>query len=463
MAAACAVVDVGGGVQAEAASAGGRGCTRGRTAGSAPGRASMEAKRPGKSGRYFRVLNCASEYGLSLLTWGRQWDWMTPRSASRNATGLEVIEEPRSAWMVSWPAADALLGAGGGDELLGQGGGLAGGDHPADGVAGVDVEDHVEVVVRPFRRAVQLGDVPGPDLVRPGGEQLGLHRGGVGGLRGGARGSRRPRAAAGRRWTASPGRCPRPAGSPTPRPGARSANRGACSASRIAWPLGRGQGAGLGPVPVRHRRRPGRGRAGPVAAVPAGLRHARRRGTPPGCRSAAPAAVIASVGHGVGPARCPRPRRASPRAPEVLPGPPPRSGTWPAPAPAGPSPCQPGDLRVPRIGRRAAPRLLQPGQRPGVRARRHSRSGLEYRPSRRRIAPFSPVGRRVVLGQDLLLVLRGERPPACPLRHLRIRTPCSSRQPPDQDRRSPAARSSPAGHRHLGKVSIPALGGPVIT
>ena len=27
---------------------------------------------------------------------------MTPRSASRNATGLEVIEEPRSAWMVSW-------------------------------------------------------------------------------------------------------------------------------------------------------------------------------------------------------------------------------------------------------------------------------------------------------------------------------------------------------------------------
>ena len=50
-----------------------------------------------------RVLNCASEYGLSLLTCGREWDWMTPRSASRNATGLEVIEEPRSAWMLSCP------------------------------------------------------------------------------------------------------------------------------------------------------------------------------------------------------------------------------------------------------------------------------------------------------------------------------------------------------------------------
>jgi hypothetical protein len=28
---------------------------------------------------------------------------VTPRSASRNATGLEVIEEPRSAWMASCP------------------------------------------------------------------------------------------------------------------------------------------------------------------------------------------------------------------------------------------------------------------------------------------------------------------------------------------------------------------------
>src|SRR6202022_1413781 len=57
------------------------------------------------------------------------------------------------------PAGDALLGAGRGDELLGQGGGLAGGDHPAHGVAGVDVQDHVQVVVGPFRRAVQFGDV----------------------------------------------------------------------------------------------------------------------------------------------------------------------------------------------------------------------------------------------------------------------------------------------------------------
>src|SRR5437763_12584702 len=65
--------------------------------------ASMQAKRAGKSGRYLSVLNWLSEYGLSLLTCGREQDWVTPRSASRNATGLEVIEEPRSAWMASWP------------------------------------------------------------------------------------------------------------------------------------------------------------------------------------------------------------------------------------------------------------------------------------------------------------------------------------------------------------------------
>ena len=38
-----------------------------------------------------------------MLTCGRLWDWVMPRSASRNATGREVIEEPRSAWTVSCP------------------------------------------------------------------------------------------------------------------------------------------------------------------------------------------------------------------------------------------------------------------------------------------------------------------------------------------------------------------------
>ena len=48
------------------------------------------------------------------------------------------------------------------------------GEHPADHVAAVDVEDHVEVEVGPLRRTQELGDVPGPDLPGRGGHQLWL-------------------------------------------------------------------------------------------------------------------------------------------------------------------------------------------------------------------------------------------------------------------------------------------------
>jgi hypothetical protein len=39
-------------------------------------------------GRYFSVLNCASENGLSLLTEGLEWVLVTPRSPSSNATAF---------------------------------------------------------------------------------------------------------------------------------------------------------------------------------------------------------------------------------------------------------------------------------------------------------------------------------------------------------------------------------------
>ena len=53
----------------------------------------------GKTGQYLRVLNAASEYGLSLETCGREWLRVMFRSVSRVATFLEVIEVPLSAWM----------------------------------------------------------------------------------------------------------------------------------------------------------------------------------------------------------------------------------------------------------------------------------------------------------------------------------------------------------------------------
>src|SRR4030067_2912364 len=63
----------------------------------------IEPNRSGNPDVYLSVLNWDSEKGLSLETWGRPWVLVTPRSESNSATFLEVIEEPRSAWMVSCP------------------------------------------------------------------------------------------------------------------------------------------------------------------------------------------------------------------------------------------------------------------------------------------------------------------------------------------------------------------------
>ena len=56
-----------------------------------------EPNRSGKTGEYLHVLNHDSEYGLSLLTCGREWDRVTDRSSNNVATLLEVIAVPRSA------------------------------------------------------------------------------------------------------------------------------------------------------------------------------------------------------------------------------------------------------------------------------------------------------------------------------------------------------------------------------
>jgi hypothetical protein len=45
-------------------------------------------------------LKFASEYGLSLDTRGRECDWSIFSSARNWVTVLEVMDVPRSAWMV---------------------------------------------------------------------------------------------------------------------------------------------------------------------------------------------------------------------------------------------------------------------------------------------------------------------------------------------------------------------------
>ena len=97
-------------------------------------------------------------------------------------TVLEVIERAAVGVQGELAGGDALVVDGIGDELFGEAGGLAGGDEPGDDVAGVDVEDHVEVEPGPLVGAAELGDVPGPHLVGAGGDQLGLDVRGAAGL-----------------------------------------------------------------------------------------------------------------------------------------------------------------------------------------------------------------------------------------------------------------------------------------
>ena len=65
---------------------------------------------------------------------------------------------------------DELFGAGFFDERGGKCGGFRQRHHPADEVAAEDIEEHVEIEVRPLHRAAQFRDVPAPQLVRCGGQ-----------------------------------------------------------------------------------------------------------------------------------------------------------------------------------------------------------------------------------------------------------------------------------------------------
>jgi len=67
-------------------------------------------------------------------------------------------------------------------EVLGQRRVLTGGDDPAWVVAGVDVDQDVQVEPDALGRAAQLGDIPAPHLRGNVGKELGFDLGRVGGL-----------------------------------------------------------------------------------------------------------------------------------------------------------------------------------------------------------------------------------------------------------------------------------------
>jgi hypothetical protein len=51
---------------------------------------------------------------------------------------------------------------------------LPGGQHPPDRIAAENIEHDVQIVVGPFYRSFELGNVPGPDLIGTGSQELGF-------------------------------------------------------------------------------------------------------------------------------------------------------------------------------------------------------------------------------------------------------------------------------------------------
>src|SRR5690349_5711678 len=106
----------------------------------------MQPNRLGNCGWYFRVLNCASEKGLSFEVCGLLCDLVTPRSASRKAVaflhGAAAVGVRRQ--LTGW---NAMLGERLVEQGLEQGGVFHVGDAPADDAAAEDVEDDIQVEI----------------------------------------------------------------------------------------------------------------------------------------------------------------------------------------------------------------------------------------------------------------------------------------------------------------------------
>jgi hypothetical protein len=117
----------------------------------------MLSNRSGNSGLYFRVLKFDYEYGLSLEVYGRLCVLVTAEVGEQELHRLGALRR-------------AAVGLGGDllllgrllDQRLGQLSVLQVLDRPADDVAAEQVEDHVQVVVRPLGRTLELAEANRP-------------------------------------------------------------------------------------------------------------------------------------------------------------------------------------------------------------------------------------------------------------------------------------------------------------
>ena len=125
----------------------------------------MQPKRPGKPGWYLRVLNCASEYGLSFETRGAAEGLGEAQVGQQLGRTLSGHRSPSVAMKGQHAGLDVVLQAGLLDQAAAERSGLPLRHHPPRDVAAEDVQDDVEVEVAPLLRPEKAGDVPGPRFV----------------------------------------------------------------------------------------------------------------------------------------------------------------------------------------------------------------------------------------------------------------------------------------------------------
>ncbi len=143
-----------------------------------------ERSEPVREGReYLRALKRPRSTDCRWQVWGRPWLLTIRRSASRSATGFEVIELPRSEWIVRLPGATLPWAATTCSiHSLTTRADSWSADQPAGAVAAEDVEHHEQVIGDAPGRTAQGGRVIGPHLVGPTGDELGHGSGRMAGL-----------------------------------------------------------------------------------------------------------------------------------------------------------------------------------------------------------------------------------------------------------------------------------------
>jgi hypothetical protein len=122
----------------------------------------MLSNRSGNSGLYFRVLKFDSEYGLSLEVYGRLCVLVTAEVGEQELHRLGALRRAAVGVQRQHLGGDLLLLGRLLDQRLGQLSVLPVLDRPADDVAAEQVEDHVQVVVRPLGRTLELAEANRP-------------------------------------------------------------------------------------------------------------------------------------------------------------------------------------------------------------------------------------------------------------------------------------------------------------